>query len=90
MRIQTKLFMEIIYSKGFGSRELEQGLQMTPHSQIGIGSVNKSITAMGILKIVEAGKLLLKDSAARYFPVARFTTPPDIQIRHIFSPLFDL
>ncbi|MHA1618839.1 MAG: serine hydrolase domain-containing protein [Promethearchaeota archaeon] len=76
---------DIIYSKGFGARDLDSGLPMTPQTLIGIGSINKSITAMAIMKLVEAGKLGLEDSVAKYLPSPPFSNHPDIQIQHLLS-----
>ncbi len=76
---------KILFSKGFGARDLEQFAPMTPETLIGIGSITKSITAFGIMKLVERGKLSLKDSVSKYLDFAPFTTHPDILIEHILS-----
>jgi CubicO group peptidase (beta-lactamase class C family) len=74
-----------VFSKGFGARDLEEFAPMTPETLIGIGSITKSITAFGIMKLVERGKLSLKDSVSKYLDFAPFTTHPDILIEHILS-----
>jgi CubicO group peptidase (beta-lactamase class C family) len=76
---------QIIYSKGFGARDLEEFAPMTPQTLIGIGSITKSITAFGIMKLVERGKLSLEDSVSKYLDFPPFTTHPDILIKHILS-----
>jgi CubicO group peptidase (beta-lactamase class C family) len=76
---------QIVYSKGFGARDLEEFTPMTPQTLIGIGSITKSMTAFGIMKLVERGKLSLEDSVSKYLDFAPFTTHPDILIEHILS-----
>lgn len=76
---------QTIYSKGFGARDLDKFLPMTPQTLIGIGSITKSITAFGIMKFVENGKLSLDDSVSRYLDFSPFTSHPDIQIKHLLS-----
>jgi CubicO group peptidase (beta-lactamase class C family) len=75
----------IVFSKGFGARNLEKFLPMTPQTLIGIGSITKSITAFGIMKLVERGEIILEDSVSKYLEFAPFTTHPNIQIKHILS-----
>jgi len=76
---------QTIYSKGFGARDLDKFLPMTPQTLIGIGSITKSLTAIGIMKLVERGKISLDDSVSKYLDFAPFTTHPDIQIQHLLS-----
>ena len=40
---------EIIYSRGFGFRDINLGLPSTPNTLYGIGSVTKSFTALAIM-----------------------------------------
>ncbi|MHA1104162.1 MAG: serine hydrolase domain-containing protein [Promethearchaeota archaeon] len=75
----------IIYSKGFGARDLEKFLPMTPQTLIGIGSITKSFTASAIMKLVEQGKISLEDSGSKYLKFAPFSTHPDIKIKHMLS-----
>ena len=44
---------EIIYSKGFGARDLTTNLPATPHTLYGFGSNSKSYTALAIMQLVE-------------------------------------
>ncbi len=76
---------QTIYSKGFGARDLEAFLPMTPQTLIGIGSITKSLTAFGIMKLIERDKLSLDDSVSKYLNFAPFTSHLDIQIMHILS-----
>ena len=52
---------EVIYSRGFGFRDVENGLHTTPNTIYGIGSVTKSFTCLVIMQLVEKGLLSLED-----------------------------
>jgi CubicO group peptidase (beta-lactamase class C family) len=58
----------IIYEKAFGLANLELNTPLKPEMVFRIGSVTKQYTAIAILKLMEEGKLLLKDSIQRFFP----------------------
>lgn len=62
----------IIYSKGFGYRNLEKHLPVTTQTIFPIGSITKSFTAslLGILESKE--KLSFKDKPSLYIPNFRF------------------
>lgn len=63
---------EVIYSKGFGYRNLEAKLPVTEHTVFHVGSMTKSFTG-ALLGILEAeGRLSLKDKPAYYVPNFRF------------------
>jgi len=76
---------ENVYEKGFGARNLEDNLPMTPDSLIGIGSISKSFTALLILKLREKGLLALDDSVSKYIEIEPFLSHPDIKIVHLLS-----
>ncbi|NML36823.1 beta-lactamase family protein [Chitinophaga sp. G-6-1-13] len=52
---------KLVYAKGFGIANRRTGEQVTADSRFRIASVSKSITAVAILKLAEAGKLSLQD-----------------------------
>jgi len=52
---------QIIFSKGFGARDLKQFQPMTPDTLLGIGSVTKSFTAFALVKLQEQGLLSIED-----------------------------
>lgn len=51
----------LIYAKGFGWADKERGIEMQPNNVMRLASVSKLLTAVGIMKLVEAGKLHLSD-----------------------------
>ena len=76
---------QLLYSKGFGFRDLKQHQPMSSDTLIGIGSVTKSFVAFAIVKLEEMGKLSLEDSAADYLAVDLFSSRPEIKIKHLLS-----
>jgi len=63
---------KIIYSKGFGYKDYEKKLPVTPNTMFAIGSCTKAFTSsiLGILS--DEGKLELSDSPIKYIPDLRF------------------
>ena len=59
-----------VYGRGFGYRDREQGLPVTPDTVFGIGSVTKSFTCVAIMQLQEAGGFL---STIRSFVTSRNT-----------------
>lgn len=58
----------MLYSKGFGSGDLQTGARVTPRTGFRIASVTKQFTAAAILKLQEQGKLSVHDNLARFMP----------------------
>lgn len=63
---------KIIYSKGFGYRDYENKVPVTPNTLFAIGSSSKAFTSglLGILR--EEGKLSFDDSPIKHIPELRF------------------
>ncbi|TXE07584.1 serine hydrolase domain-containing protein [Algoriphagus aquimarinus] len=59
---------EIIYQKSFGYADFDKKIKNTQESIFGIASLTKSLTAIGIMKLVEEGKLTLETPLSSYFP----------------------
>lgn len=59
---------KVIYEKAFGMANLELNVPLKPDMVFRIGSITKQYTAIAILKLIEEGKLSLKDSLRRFFP----------------------
>jgi CubicO group peptidase (beta-lactamase class C family) len=51
----------IIYARGFGMANKEEGMAMQPYHTMRVASVSKLITAAAVMKLVEEGKLRLND-----------------------------
>jgi CubicO group peptidase (beta-lactamase class C family) len=57
-----------VYAKGFGTTSLDAERRPTPDTQYRIASVSKPITAVGVLQLVENGKVQLDRPARDYCP----------------------
>jgi CubicO group peptidase (beta-lactamase class C family) len=59
---------KMLWSESFGIADLEQGLLVTPQTRFRIGSVSKLLTAAGVARLVEQGKLDLDAPVQLYVP----------------------
>ncbi len=59
----------LVYARGFGFADREQGQLATPASLFRIASISKPITAVAILQLVERGRLSLDD---RVFEILKY------------------
>ncbi|MHA1672449.1 MAG: serine hydrolase domain-containing protein [Promethearchaeota archaeon] len=76
---------KIIYHQGFGARNLEKNLPMTPSTIIGIGSCTKSFTALGVMQLVEKGKISLEDNVCTLLDINMPKLTKPIKLKHILS-----
>jgi CubicO group peptidase (beta-lactamase class C family) len=53
----------LVFARGYGFADVKRRAAVRPAMQFGIGSVSKSITAVAVLKLFEAGRLRLDDRA---------------------------
>jgi CubicO group peptidase (beta-lactamase class C family) len=59
---------QVIFSKGYGSANLEWDIPNTPTTKFRLGSVTKQFTAAAILLLVEKGKLDIQNPVKMYLP----------------------
>lgn len=59
---------EILWSEGFGSADLEQGVRVTPLTKFRIGSLGKPLTAAAALELHQQGRLDLDAPVRSYVP----------------------
>ena len=80
---------EVTYAQGFGVTSVEAGgIPASPQTMFRIGSITKSMTAMAILRLVEAGKLDLDRPVGEYVPWLAFSRPGaagEITLRRMLS-----
>lgn len=72
MTVAVALDDHVVYSKGFGTADLENGVTMTSDTLIRTGSLAKPITAAAAMTLVDAHKLDLDAPVQKYcnaFPV---------------------
>jgi serine-type D-Ala-D-Ala carboxypeptidase/endopeptidase len=80
----------LVHVRGFGVQDLEAKRPVTADSLFRIASMSKAFTALAILKLRDAGKLRLDDSAERYVPELkswRYPTidSPKISVRDLLT-----
>ncbi|MCX8168640.1 MAG: serine hydrolase [Candidatus Methanomethylicia archaeon] len=75
----------ILYSEGFGYRNLERFLPASPNTLYGLGSTTKSFVALSIMQLVETGRLSLDDPVSNYVPLKIGLKGKPIRIRHLLS-----
>jgi CubicO group peptidase (beta-lactamase class C family) len=61
---------QVLFSKGYGSANLEWNVPNAPNTKFRLGSVTKQFTAASILLLEERGKLSVSDPVKKYLPDA--------------------
>ncbi len=61
---------KVVYGRPFGFADRSQKKPADADTRFRIGSLTKQFTAVGILRLVDQGKLSLRDSIVRYLPEA--------------------
>lgn len=64
---------EILWEEGFGWADRERRIAASPHTLYSLASISKPITATGIMRLVEEGKIALDRPANEYLGVAKLT-----------------
>ena len=78
---------QIVHLKGFGQAD-PAGRAVTPETPFDIASLNKSMIALAVMQLVEAGKAELDAPVQRYIPwfrVADATASAHITLRHLLN-----
>jgi CubicO group peptidase (beta-lactamase class C family) len=89
---------QVIFSKGFGYRDLKSRLPVTPNTLFAIGSATKAFTTTLLGILVDEGKLDWKEPVRTYIPsfglkdeeVSRRMTPRDLVTHRSGLPRHDL
>jgi N-acyl-D-amino-acid deacylase len=63
----------LVLNRGYGLADVERGEPVQPTSLFRIASVSKAITAVAVLRLVDAGQLTLDETV---FPMLAFAPPP--------------
>lgn len=59
---------ELIWSKGYGSSDMEKGVPATSNTIYSICSISKLFTSIAIMQLYEEGKVRLDDSISKHLP----------------------
>lgn len=76
---------EVIHEWSHGFRNREGLLPAMPRSRFGIGSITKCFTAIAILQLQDAGRLLVSDPVLRYLPELRIPNADQITLHHLLT-----
>lgn len=78
---------QIVWAQGFGYQDPEQKTAATAHTIYRVGSVSKLFTDIGIMQMVEAGKISLDAPVSQYVPDFHPKNPFDqpITLRELMS-----
>ncbi|MCF8335741.1 MAG: beta-lactamase family protein [Bacteroidales bacterium] len=72
-----------LYQKAFGVSHFEKQIPLKKNLIFETGSVTKLFTAVGILNLIEKGKLSLTDPLSEFYP--GFPNSREIKIKHLLS-----
>lgn len=73
---------QVLYKKAFGSADIELNIPLQPDMVFKIGSITKQFTAVGILRLVEQGRVRLSDSVRQYIPEFPFSISLEKLLTH--------
>lgn len=76
------------YTQGYGVRDTSTGAPVTPDTQFTIASVTKSFTALGVMLLVEEGRVDLDERVTAYLPDFRLSDPAAterVTVRHLLT-----
>ncbi len=66
---------QIVFTKGYGYADLKTKKPVTPETVFRAGSISKSFTSIGIMMLVEEGKLSLDAKLADLMPELKYDNP---------------
>jgi len=80
---------DLSWADAYGFAKVKEQIPMTTHTMCRVESISKSVTARGVMKLVESGKIDLDDTVSQYltswqFPYADFDVQ-QITIRQLLS-----
>ena len=75
----------ILYQKSFGYANVDERKKNTEKSIFSIASLTKSLTAVGVMKLVEDGNLTLDTPISTYFPDFMPDFSKEITIQHLLN-----
>jgi CubicO group peptidase (beta-lactamase class C family) len=78
----------VVFRQGFGTTSIQDGRPVDEHTAFAIASTTKAMVAMGVLMLVDEGKLSLEDPITRHIPELHFSDPfmdKEITVRDLLS-----
>lgn len=68
---------KLVYARGFGHADADRSVKVEPDALFRIASVSKPLTAVGVLQLVERGKIKLDDPILKHVPLKPHLAPGD-------------
>jgi CubicO group peptidase (beta-lactamase class C family) len=79
---------EVALTRTYGVRDAEQGLPVTPETVFALGSLAKSLTATGLARLVDQGRIAWNGRVAAYVPNFRLMdeqATSALAVRHLMT-----
>ncbi len=76
---------DVVHQRGYGFRDLKDGLPATPETLYAIGSVTKSFTCLALMQLQEQGKLSVDDPIDRHIPLGVQPFGRPIRLWHLMT-----
>jgi CubicO group peptidase (beta-lactamase class C family) len=76
---------ETTYARGFGQRDLANGLPATPETLYGVASVTKSFTALAVMQLAERGLLDPGDPVERFLHYDLRPGGETVRLEHLLT-----
>ena len=73
----------VVYAKGYGLRDLDDGLPADAKTIYHIGSISKQFTAAAIVRLAEQGRLNVDDRLSKYLPDAPHAS--EVTLRNLLT-----
>jgi CubicO group peptidase (beta-lactamase class C family) len=76
---------QLVWEGGDGQADVEHQVPATAETVLRVGSITKTVTAIGVLQLVEKGKLNLDDTIDKYIPYYPKARASVITVRHLLT-----
>ncbi|HIH88625.1 TPA: beta-lactamase family protein, partial [Candidatus Bathyarchaeota archaeon] len=76
---------KVVYSRGYGLRDVARGKPATPDTIYCIGSITKSFTCIAVMQLVEKGLLSVDDPLEKHLLIKLHAKGKPVKISHLMS-----
>ena len=76
---------DVVYTRGYGFKDVKAGIPTSPTTLYGIGSITKSFTCLSIMKLWSEGKLDPKDPISKFLEGGYEIDGEPIRIWHLMT-----
>src|SRR5215472_3452060 len=78
----------VVYTGGFGFADAQRSIHVTSDTSFRIGSISKTLTAIGLMQLFEQGRFKLDDPVNGYlraYQIAQPAQSPPVSFRHLLT-----